>query len=79
MYKCITSSSKCSSVNGHLGCLYVSAIVNSAAVNTGVHESFQANIFSSYMPRGGTAGSYLHYFVFSASSRFLFAFLERSY
>jgi len=28
-----------SSINGHLGCFYVLAIVNSAVVNTGVHMS----------------------------------------
>ena len=29
-----------SSVDGHLGCLHVLAIVNSAAVNTEVHITF---------------------------------------
>ena len=47
-----------SSVDGHLGCFHVLAIVNSAAVNTGVHMSFQIMVFSSYMPKSGTAGSY---------------------
>ena len=46
------------SVDGHLGCFHVLAIVNSAAVNTGVHVSFQIMVFPGYMPRSGTAGSY---------------------
>ena len=37
---------------------HVLAIVNSAAVNTGVHVSFQTMFFSSYVPRNGIAGSY---------------------
>ena len=49
-----------SSVDGHLGCFHVLAIVNSAAVNIGVHVSFQISvfIFSGYIPRSGIAGSY---------------------
>ena len=29
-----------SSVDGHLGCFHVLGIVNSAAINTGIHISF---------------------------------------
>ena len=47
-----------SSADGHLGCFHVLAIVNSAAINTGVHVSFSVLIYSGYMPRSGIAGSY---------------------
>ena len=47
-----------SSVDGHLGCFHVLAIVNSAAMNIGAHVSFQTMFFSRYMPRSGIAGSY---------------------
>ena len=47
-----------SSVDGHLGCFHVLAIVNSAAVNNGIHVSFSILISSGYMARGGIAGSY---------------------
>ena len=47
-----------SSVDGHLSCFRVLAIVNSAAVNTGVHISFQIMLFSGYISRSGIAGSY---------------------
>ena len=47
-----------SSVDGHLGCFHVLAVVNSAAVNIGVHVSFSILVFSGYMPRSGIAGSY---------------------
>ena len=47
-----------SSVNGHLGCFHVLAIVNSASVNNGIHASFSSLVSSGYMPRSGIAGSY---------------------
>ena len=47
-----------SSVRGHLGCFQVLAIVNSAAMNTGVPVSFAIMVFSGYMPSSGIAGSY---------------------
>ena len=47
-----------SSVDGHLGCFHVLAIVNSAAVNFGVHVSLLVLVSSEYMPRSGFAGSY---------------------
>ena len=47
-----------SSANGHLGCFHVLVIVNSAAMNIGVHVSFQIIALSGYMPRSGIAGSY---------------------
>jgi len=48
----------CSSGHGHLGCFHVMAIVNSAAMNTGVHISFQIIVCSKYMPRSGNTISY---------------------
>ena len=47
-----------SSVDGHLGCFHVLAIVNSAAVNIGIRVSFSILVSSGYVPRSGTAGSY---------------------
>ena len=47
-----------SSGDGHLGCFCVLAIVNSAAVNTGVHASFQIRFLSRYIPRREISGSY---------------------
>ena len=44
--------------DGHLGCFHVLAIINSAAMNTGVHVSLSVLISSGCMPRSGIAGSY---------------------
>ena len=43
------------SVYGHLGCFHILAIVDSAAMNIGVHVSFRIRvfIFSGYTPRSG--------------------------
>ena len=45
------------SVDAHLGCFHVLAIVNSAAKNIGIHVSFSILVFSGYMPGSGIAGS----------------------
>ena len=47
-----------SSVNGHPGCFLVLAIVNSAAMNNGIHVSFSVLVSTGYMSKRGIAGSY---------------------
>ena len=47
-----------SSVDGHLGCLHILAIVHSTAVNIGVHVSFSVMVSWGCMPSSGIAGSY---------------------
>ena len=56
-----------SSLSGHLGCFHDLAIVNSAAMNIGVHVSFWIMVFFGYMPGSGIAGSY---------GNFMFSFLR---
>ena len=47
-----------SSIDGHLGCFHVLAIVNSAAVSVGMHVSSWIIVLSRYMPRSRIARSY---------------------
>ena len=46
-----------SSVDGHLGCFHVLAIVNSAAMSIGVRVSLLIIVLSGYIVRSGIAGS----------------------
>ena len=54
-------------VDGHLGCFYILAIVNSAALNIGVSVSFCNVVFSRYVHRSGITGLY---------GSFIFSFLR---
>ena len=49
-----------SSIDGHLACFQILAVVNNAAVDIGVHVSFQIGgfIVFRYIPRSRIAGSY---------------------
>ena len=44
-------------VDGHLGRFPVLAVVNSAAVNTGVYSSFWIRVLFGYVPRSWVAGN----------------------
>ena len=46
------------SADGHLGCSHVLAIINIAAMNSGVHVSLSYLVSSVCMPRSGIAGSF---------------------
>ena len=54
------------SANGHLACFHVPAVVDSAAMNTGVHVSLSVLVSSVCVPSSGIAGLYG-----SSSSSFL--------
>ena len=47
-----------SSADGHLGCVHILAMINSAAMNIGVHVSLSRLVSLVCMPSSGIAGSY---------------------
>ena len=51
-----------SSADGHQGCFRVLAIINSAAMNIGVHVSLSDLVSSVCMPRSGIAGLFCFIF-----------------
>ena len=55
MYHCFLIHS---SADGHLGYFHVLAIINSAAMTTGVHMSLSILVSLVCMPSSGIAGSY---------------------
>ena len=56
--KCLSNRLKCIHADGHLGCLHVLAMINSAVMNIGVHVSLSDLVSLVCMPRSGIAGSY---------------------
>ena len=70
------------SVNGHLGCFHVLAIVNSATMSTGVRVSVSILVSSRYLPRSGIARLYggivpsFFYFLFYFLIYFYFLTLQ---
>ena len=53
LYICTTSSLSIHLSRDHLGCFHVLAIVNSAAMNIGIHASFELEFCLDIRPRVG--------------------------
>ena len=66
--------------DGHLGCFHILAVVNSAAVNIGVHVSFWIIFFffPGYMPRVGLQGHMVALFLVFKGTVLLFSIVAVS-
>ena len=62
----------------YVGCYHVLTVVNSAAMNTGVHVSFLILVSSGYMPSGGSAGSYDSLFLVFEGISMLLSIVDES-
>ena len=62
-----------SSVDGHLDCFHVWAIVNNASVNIREHVSFLIIVLSRYMSRSGISGSLATLFLVFLGTSMLFS------
>ena len=58
LHVCTTASLSIHLLINCLGCFHVLAIVNSAAMNTGVHVPFWIMVFSGFVSRSRIIGSY---------------------
>ena len=63
-----------SSLGGHFDCFHILAVVNSAAMNIGVHVSFQSNVFICFghIPRSRITESYIALFLVFEESPYCF-------
>ena len=75
---CTTISFIHSFFDGHLVSFQLLAVVNSVAMNTGVHVSFKIMVSWGYMPSSGIAGSYDSLFFVSKGFSVLFSLVAVS-
>ena len=57
-----------SSVDGHLGCFHILAVINNVTMNIVVHVCFSVMLSLGYMPSSGIVGPYCYLFLFLKES-----------